>query len=126
MVEIYDAIVIGDFINATYFRSETGDLTLVGLIDPAEAVAIVDPDGYFEGVDDDFVLTAGENLVKRYPAMEKSLFTGGYASLYAIMPDWHPILDEQPAGSGCFICCGFSGNGFKLGPAVGLIKSKSQ
>ena len=113
--------VIADFINATYFRSETGNLTLVGLIDPAEADAIVDPDRYFEGVDDHFVLEAGEGLIKRYPVMEKSLHTGGYASLYAITPDWHPILDELPAGSGCFICSGFSGHGFKLGPAVGLM-----
>ena len=113
--------VIGDFINATYFRPETGNQTLVGLIDPAEADAIVDPDRYFEGVDDDFVLIAGEKLVKRYPVMEESLFTGGYASLYAITPDWHPIVDELPAGSGCFTCSGFSGHGFKLGPAVGMM-----
>ena len=113
--------VIADFINAIYFRSETGNLTLVGLIDPTEADAIVDPDGYFEGVDDNFVLEAGEGLIKRFPVMEKSLHTGGYASLYAITPDWHPILDELPAGSGCFICSGFSGHGFKLGPAVGLM-----
>jgi glycine/D-amino acid oxidase-like deaminating enzyme len=113
--------VIGDFINATYFRSETGNQTLVGLIDPAEADAIVDPDGYFEGVDDDFVLVAGEKLIRRYPIMEESLFTGGYASLYAITPDWHPIVDELPEGSGCFICSGFSGHGFKLGPAVGMM-----
>jgi len=113
--------VIADFINATYFRSETGNLTLVGLIDPAEADAIVDPDGYFEGVDDNFVLEAGEGMIKRYPVMEKSLYVGGYASLYAITPDWHPILDELPPGSGCFICSGFSGHGFKLGPAVGLM-----
>ena len=53
--------------------------------------------------------------------MERSLYAGGYASLYAITPDWHPILDELPAGSGCFICSGFSGHGFKLGPAVGLM-----
>jgi sarcosine oxidase subunit beta len=113
--------VIADFINATYFRSETGNLTLVGLIDPTEADAIVDPDGYFEGVDDNFVLEAGEGLIKRFPVMEKSLHTGGYASLYAITPDWHPIMDELPPGSGCFICSGFSGHGFKLGPAVGLM-----
>jgi glycine/D-amino acid oxidase-like deaminating enzyme len=28
-------------------------------------------------------------------------------------------MDELPAQSGCFICSGFSGHGFKLGPAVG-------
>ncbi len=113
--------VFADFINATYFRSETGGLTLVGLIDPSEAEAVVDPDRFHEGIDDDFVLETGERLVRRFPAMEQSQFTGGYASLYAITPDWHPILDELPADSGLYICSGFSGHGFKLGPAVGVM-----
>ncbi len=113
--------VVADFINATYFRSETGGLTLVGLIDPSEADAIVDPDRFKEYMDDQFLLEAGERLVRRYPAMEFSQSTGGYASLYAITPDWHPILDEVPDGSGFYICSGFSGHGFKLGPAIGLM-----
>ncbi len=113
--------VVADFINATYFRSETGGLTLVGLIDPAEADAIVDPDRYKEYMDDDFLLDVGERLITRYPAMEQSQSTGGYASLYAITPDWHPVVDEVPQGSGFYICSGFSGHGFKLGPAVGLM-----
>jgi sarcosine oxidase subunit beta len=113
--------VVADFINATYFRSETGQLTLVGLIDPSEADAIVDPDHFSRGMDDDFVMAAGNGLVSRYPAMEQGQLRGGYASLYAITPDWHPIIDEFPTGSGFYICSGFSGHGFKLGPAVGLM-----
>jgi sarcosine oxidase subunit beta len=113
--------VVADFINATYFRSETGSLTLVGLVDPAEADAVVDPDNYNEGTDFDFILDVGERLVRRYPAMERSDSAGGYASLYAITPDWHAIVDEVPADSGFFICSGFSGHGFKLGPAVGVM-----
>jgi glycine/D-amino acid oxidase-like deaminating enzyme len=53
--------------------------------------------------------------------MERSKKTGGYASLYAITPDWHPIIDEVPRGSGFYISSGFSGHGFKLGPAIGLM-----
>jgi len=113
--------VVADFVNATYFRSETGNLTLVGLIDPSEANAIVDPDRFMQEMDMEFLLDAGERLVRRYPAMEQSQSTGGYASLYAITPDWHPIVDEVPPGSGLFVCSGFSGHGFKLGPAVGLM-----
>lgn len=111
--------VVGDFIHAIYFRPETGGLTLAGLIDPSEAEAIVDPDAFEEQVDRTFILDAGERLIARYPAMEYSQSTGGYASLYAITPDWHPIVAEAPEGSGYFICTGFSGHGFKLGPAVG-------
>lgn len=111
--------VVADFVNATYFRSETGGLTLVGLIDPDEANAVVDPDHFPQYVDTDFVLDSGERLIRRVPPMERSDSAGGYASLYAITPDWHPVVDEAPTGSGFYICSGFSGHGFKLGPAVG-------
>jgi|Deesub1362A_J573_1020465.scaffolds.fasta_scaffold07260_4 glycine/D-amino acid oxidase-like deaminating enzyme len=111
--------VVADFIHATYFRDETGAQTLLGLIDPAEAEAVIDPDSFVEQVDSEFVLDAGERLVKRYPIMERSLSVGGYASFYGVTPDWHPIIDETPPGSGFYTCAGFSGHGFKLGPAVG-------
>ncbi len=113
--------VVVDFARASYFRPETGGLTLAGLVDPAEGDAVVDPDDFKESVDIPFVLDVGELLVQRYPALEESQSTGGYAALYAITPDWHPIVDEMPRGSGFFLCAGFSGHGFKLGPAVGLM-----
>ncbi|MCO6450310.1 MAG: FAD-binding oxidoreductase [Caldilineales bacterium] len=113
--------VVGDFIHAIYFRPETGGLTLAGLIDPSEADAVVDPDAFNEQADPAFILDTGERLVGRYPAMEQAQSTGGYASLYAITPDWHPIVDQAPTGSGFYQCSGFSGHGFKLGPAVGLM-----
>ncbi len=111
--------VVADFTHGAYWRHETGALTLIGLIDPAEAEAIVDPDNYPENVDLDFMADAGDRLVRRFPAMEASDSAGGYAALYGITPDWHPVMDEVPAGSGFYQCAGFSGHGFKLGPAVG-------
>lgn len=116
--------VVADFISATYFRSETGGLTLVGLVDPEEANAIVDADHYNEGVDTEFILETGDRLIRRYPAMEMSDSAGGYSSLYDITPDWHPIVDEAQAGSGFFTCAGFSGHGFKLGPATGRMMAE--
>jgi sarcosine oxidase subunit beta len=113
--------VVADFVNAVYWRVETGGLSMVGLIDPEEEDYIVDPDNFNESVDFDFIHDAGERFVRRYPAMEASESTGGFAALYGITPDWHPIIDEPDEGSGIYICGGFSGHGFKLGPAVGLI-----
>ena len=113
--------VVADFIHAVYWRAETGGLTMVGLIDPEEENYIVDPDEYNESPDFDFILDAGNRLVSRFPGLEASESMGGFASLYAITPDWHPILDELIPGSGFYICAGFSGHGFKLGPAVGLM-----
>jgi sarcosine oxidase subunit beta len=113
--------VVADFVNAIYFRSETGGLTLVGLADPGMAKAVLDPDNYSKRMDSAFVLDAGGRLVCRYPAMDLSESSGGYASLYGITPDWHPIVDQVPAGSGFYVCAGFSGHGFKLGPAAGVM-----
>ncbi|MFQ5675694.1 MAG: NAD(P)/FAD-dependent oxidoreductase [bacterium] len=113
--------VVADFINASYFRSEAGNLTLAGLVDPSEANAIVDPDSYNEELDYEFVPDVGKRLIRRFPAMEMAGSAGGYASLYAVTPDWHPVIDEVPEGSGFYICSGFSGHGFKLGPAVGIM-----
>lgn len=113
--------VVADFIHAFYARSETGDHTLLGLIDPAEANAIVNPDEFNEQVDFEFINDGGERLIRRFSYMEQSHSTGGYSSLYAITPDWHPIVDELLPASGLFICTGFSGHGFKLGPAVGVM-----
>jgi len=113
--------VVMDFVNAVYLRPETGNLTLVGSIDPAEANDVVDPDDFGEHADNEFISQMGEQMLRRYPPMDMSESRGGYASLYAVTPDWHPIVDELPAGSGCFICSGFSGHGYKLGPAVGVM-----
>ncbi len=116
--------VVLDFAHASYFRPETGDLMLVGLIDPSEADDVVDPDRYPEHTDDAFDLDVGSRWIQRCPSMESAVRRRGYAGLYAITPDWHPVIDEVPAGSGHFLCTGFSGHGFKLGPAVGRLMAE--
>jgi sarcosine oxidase subunit beta len=49
----------------------------------------------------------------------KARVIGGYASLYDVTPDWHPILGRVEEIDGYINCNGWSGHGFKLGPAVG-------
>ena len=53
--------------------------------------------------------------------MESALTRRGWSGIYGVTPDWHPIIDEAPHESGFFIAAGFSGHGFKLGPAVGVM-----
>lgn len=113
--------VFADFPNMTYFRPETGGLTLVGLVDPREAENHADPDDYNEKVDVDFILDSGERLARRFPRMERGDSRGGYAAIYDVTPDWHPVIDEAPPGSGFYVAAGHSGHGFKLGPAVGVM-----
>lgn len=113
--------IVADFRTACYFRPEVGDKTIAGLIDPAEADAVVDPDDYAKKPDFSFYAEIGEKLSRTCPELAGAESAGGYASLYAITPDWHPIVDQTPAGSGHVLCSGFSGHGFKLGPAVGVM-----
>ena len=113
--------IAADFANHIYFRPEGALLTLVGSIDPGEANHKADPDHYNESADYAFIEDMAQRIRSRYPYMEQALSKGGWSGIYGITPDWHPIIDEVPAGSGFFVAAGFSGHGFNLGPAVGVM-----
>lgn len=114
-------LAAADFMNHIYYRPEGTTLTLVGSIDPEEAEDHVDPDHYNESTDYAFIEDASVRIRNRCPYMEQALSKGGWAGIYGITPDWHPVIDEAPAVSGFFVAAGFSGHGFKLGPAVGVM-----
>jgi sarcosine oxidase subunit beta len=114
-------LTAADFVNQIYLRPEGSALTLVGSIEAAEADAKVNPDRYNESVDYEFIEAAASRIRNRYPYMEQALNKGGWSGIYGVTPDWHPVIDEIPAGSGFFVAAGFSGHGFKLGPAVGVM-----
>jgi sarcosine oxidase subunit beta len=111
--------IIIDFVRGFYLRSETGHLTLSGAIEASEAAHKVDPDNYVETVDMTFNIDMADRTEHRVPAMRDALVRKGWAGLYDVTPDWHPIIGRMPGLEG-FICAyGFSGSGFKMGPVVG-------
>ena len=116
--------VVLDFAHASYFRPETGDLMLVGLIDPSEAEDVVDPDDYPEHTDAAFDLDVGAALGGALPSDGGGLTPARLRRPVRHHPRLAPVIDEVPAGSGHFLCTGFSGHGFKLGPAVGLLMAE--
>ena len=63
-------------------------------------------------------------IAKRIPVMAGAGFATGYAGLYTQTPDSHPVIDRVEGVDGLYICTGFSGHGFKLSPAVGLLVSE--
>lgn len=78
----------------------------------------VDPDNFVLGNDPAYPDQAKAAVAKRIPAMARSQYLHGHAGLYDMSPDAHPIIG--PAGpEGLIVACGFSGAGFKKGPAVG-------
>ncbi|MEI6244692.1 MAG: FAD-dependent oxidoreductase, partial [Acidobacteriota bacterium] len=42
------------------------------------------------------------------------------AGLYDVTPDYQPVIDRMPGVEGFYSAVGFSGHGFKIGPAVGV------
>jgi sarcosine oxidase subunit beta len=113
-------MVFAGFADEVYIRPETGQLMLVGSIEPEEAEEEVpDPDSFNERVDFDIVADFSERVARRYPVMERGTSAGGWASLYDITPDWHAIMGALPGVEGLYCVAGTSGHGFKLGPAVG-------
>lgn len=111
--------MVGDFIHGVYLRAETGRLTLAGSLDAAEAENKVDPDDYVETVDMNFNIEMGDYAERRLPALGEAGVGKGWAGLYCVTPDWHPIIGPLPGLDGYICAYGFSGSGFKMGPVVG-------
>jgi sarcosine oxidase subunit beta len=92
--------------------------TMVG-IGGGEFHETVDPDQYSESNDPAFPPLVQRYLSRRMPAMDSATYLYGHAGLYDMTPDAHPILDHAPSLDGLYLMLGFSGAGFKKGPAVG-------
>jgi glycine/D-amino acid oxidase-like deaminating enzyme len=92
--------------------------TLAGVA-TAEHHSYVDPDTYDATVDAAYGAAAIAQIAKRMPPMRDARFVTGWAGLYDMSPDTHPILDRAPGVDGLWLLAGFSGAGFKKAPAIG-------
>ncbi len=111
--------VVLDFVQGFYMRPETGHLTLAGSLEASEAENTVDPDDYAETVDMAFNIETAERTEHRMPVMGEARVGKGWAGLYDVTPDWHPVLASMPGLEGYICAYGWSGSGFKMGPVVG-------
>ena len=104
--------------NGIYFRPEGANLTLVsGNETPGE----VDPNAYTQRLRDETVAQRWAALNMRMPAMADAELFRGYTGVYTTTPDRQPVIDAVDGVEGLYICTGFSGRGFKLTPAVGIV-----
>lgn len=113
--------VYGDFVNGIYFKPTHGEMIHAGSLAGEEINNPVDPDHYNEAADGDWLPGVRQRLGQRCPAMHRGIGRGGYGALYAVTPDWHPILDRWPGVDGAYCAAGFSGHGFKMSPIVGQL-----
>lgn len=108
-----------DLDTGSYFRPEREGAAVVGgHFGPEDPD--VDPGGYSKKPDMEWTITAIEH-VSDYATYfgPNSEIKRGWAGLYAITPDHHPIIEETT--SGLITAAGFSGHGFQHAPATGRI-----
>lgn len=111
-----------DLETGSYFRPERDGIALVGG-HFADDDPDVDPERYSDDVDLEWAALAVER------AAEYATYFGpetrvrrGWAGLYAVTPDHHPVIEESVPG---FVtAAGFSGHGFQHAPATGRIVSE--
>jgi sarcosine oxidase subunit beta len=108
-----------DLDTGLYFRPERDGGAIAGghfaESDPDE-----DPDAYDEGVDFEWTAETMERAADAATYFgPDSRVRRGWAGLYAVTPDHHPILEETVPG--LVNAVGFSGHGFQHAPATGQI-----
>jgi sarcosine oxidase subunit beta len=111
-----------DVDDGVHFRPEReGRAVVGGRFDAADPEQ--DPDHYRTGWDTGWAVETLEHAagVADYFGPEAEL-VGGWAGLYAVTPDHHPIIGETIPG---FVnAVGFSGHGFMQSPATGKVVSE--
>ena len=80
----------------------------------------VDANHYSDKPDQETILRLLDELEAFVPGLAGAGIKGEYCGLYTSTPDYDFILD-QIGPEGCYVGCGFSGHGFKHGPAVGRV-----
>lgn len=103
--------------NATYFRPEGSNLTLVG--GTSWEVRVDDPETDETTIDFDFIAETGALMSRRFPAMHAAASRGGDIGYDTMSGDGHPIIGKLPGWDGVFVQTGMSGTGFKISPSVG-------
>lgn len=110
-----DGPFVTDLDSGSYFRPADGLAYVGGHFSESSSA---DPDAFRREADDSWTETALSN------AREVATYFGpgsqvrrGWAGLYAMTPDHHPIVDEVVPGF--VVASGFSGHGFMQAPATG-------
>jgi sarcosine oxidase subunit beta len=110
-----------DSVTATYFRSDAQDKFLVG---DFYGKRPVDPDDFPQRAADESLEEIIERTCRRVPKLAGAEVMRGVTGVYDVTPDSRPLLGEIPGIGGLYVCAGFSGMGFKISPAIGLVMSE--
>jgi glycine/D-amino acid oxidase-like deaminating enzyme len=84
----------------------------------------VDPDAIPVGASQEGMLRLVERAARRIPALAEAGLFRGVAGCYDVSPDARPLLGAVPGVEGLQLVAGFSGMGFKIAPAVGVVMAE--
>lgn len=110
-----------DSILSVYFRSEGHDKTLVGAFTGERGI---DPDNFPQSASQESLAATAERACKRIPPLQNAELVRGITGVYDLTPDYRPLLGEVAQVRGLYIAAGFSGMGFKISPAIGVVMSE--
>ena len=110
-----------DSVTATYFRSDASDKFLVG---DFYGKRPVDPDNFPQRASETELEEIIERASRRVSKLENAEVMRGVTGVYDMTPDARPLLGQIPGVEGLYSCAGFSGMGFKISPAIGLVMSE--
>jgi glycine/D-amino acid oxidase-like deaminating enzyme len=104
-----------------YFRSDGGEKFLIGDFVGQRGV---DPDNFPQRPPEESLEEIIARAAKRLPKLQNAGVIRGVTGVYDMTPDARPLLGEIPGIAGLYACAGFSGMGFKISPAIGLVMSE--
>jgi sarcosine oxidase subunit beta len=110
-----------DSATATYFRPDAHDKFLVG---DFYGQRPADPENFPQRASEDSLGEMIERACRRVPKLENAEVMRGVTGVYDMTPDSRPMLGEVPETEGLYMCAGFSGMGFKISPAIGLVMAE--
>ena len=110
-----------DSVTSTYFRSDTSDKFLIG---DFYGKRPVDLDHFPQRPSETDLEEIIERTARRVPRVANAEVMRGVTGVYDVTPDSRPLLGRVPGIDNLYLCAGFSGMGFKISPAIGLVMSQ--
>lgn len=110
--------VVSDPSLVFYYRPQGQGELVAGLGFPKE-IEPVDINNYDETLDPGSRHRIESKLFERLPVLKDAKYSHGWASLYTISDDWHPLVGKEDGLQGYYSCFAGSGHCFKLGPPMG-------
>jgi sarcosine oxidase, subunit beta len=105
----------------TYFRPDGFEKTLIGDFYGKRGI---DAEDFPQSVNPAWFEEIIEKAAKRIPKLQHAEIMKGITGVYDMSPDSRPILGETSEIQGLYVVAGFSGMGFKISPAIGLVMSE--